>query len=271
MQNLLVNKKPLVSVIMSVYNGENIIEKSIYSILNQTFEDFEILVVNDGSTDATLKILKNIQDKRLKIISQNTNIGLTKSLNIAINNSNGYYLARQDADDISFPNRLEKQVNYFEENPKLNLLGTRAYIWLNGKRLISKNYENEDLIYLLQRNNIFIHSTIMLKKETFLNIGCYNEKYKVSQDYEAWLKLLDSGYNKLYIYPDILVERNIDEFAISTNRYLEQAYNGFILRKKRIPFILNFYFFLYQFIINFISINISYRFNKILKWGFIKK
>jgi glycosyltransferase involved in cell wall biosynthesis len=101
-----------------VYNGERFLREAVESILNQTFEDFEFIIINDGSTDRTGEILNSYKDERLKIFNQ-PNRGLTKSLNRALKLSQGKYIARQDADDISEPNRLEVQVTYLEFHPEV--------------------------------------------------------------------------------------------------------------------------------------------------------
>lgn len=118
------NISPKVSVVMSVYNGEKYLPETIDSILNQTFKDFEFIIINDGSTDKTAKILTSYDDPRIRIFNQE-NMGLTKSLNRAISLAKGEYIARMDADDISYPERLKKQVDYLNKNPDIGLVGSK--------------------------------------------------------------------------------------------------------------------------------------------------
>ena len=106
-----INATPKISVILSTYNNALQLKNSIHSVLNQSYENFELLVLDDGSTDDTWQVLSAIHDSRLKLFRNNVNIGLTKSLNKLISYSNGIYIARQDDDDISLPNRFEKQLN----------------------------------------------------------------------------------------------------------------------------------------------------------------
>src|SRR3989337_2996755 len=113
-----------VSVIMSVYNGERHLRESVDSILNQTFQDFEFIIINDGSKDQSKYILESYKDERIKLI-HNKNMGLTKSLNIGISIAKGKYIARQDADDISEPERLKTQYDFMEANPGLGLIGSQ--------------------------------------------------------------------------------------------------------------------------------------------------
>jgi len=116
--------RPKISVIMSVYNGEKYLREAIESILNQTFRDFEFIIINDGSTDKTSEILSSYNDPRIVIINNKRNIGLTKSLNKGLKMVKGEYIARQDADDVSLPERLERMVNFLDMNRDVGLLGS---------------------------------------------------------------------------------------------------------------------------------------------------
>ena len=136
--------KPLISVVMSVYNGEKYLKRSIDSILNQTFKDFEFIIINDGSTDKSLEIIKSYDDDRIVLIDQE-NKGLTKSLNIGIKTASGKYIARQDADDVSLPDRLKKQVDFLEVREDVVLLGCRAYEVIGEKRILSRYFEENEL------------------------------------------------------------------------------------------------------------------------------
>jgi len=181
---------PKISVIMSVYNGEKYLREAIDSILNQTFTDFEFIIVNDGSTDNSLEIIKSYEDERIKIINNEQNIGLTKSLNKALKQARGEYIARQDADDISFPNRFEEQVKYFVEHLEMALLGTSIYKIdengkITGKRLALAKPSIKDLF----RENQFNHGSVMFKKEVVDELGYYDELFNYSQDYELWIRI----------------------------------------------------------------------------------
>ena len=114
---------------MPVYNGEKYLQEAIESILNQTFKDFEFIIINDGSTDKTLEIIKSFTDPRIKLITQE-NRGIIYSLNKGITESRGKYIARMDADDISLPERLEKEYRFLEQNPNYGIVGTTFLIKL---------------------------------------------------------------------------------------------------------------------------------------------
>ena len=129
--------KPLISVIMSVYNDADNLDSSINSILNQDFQDFEFLIMNDCSTDESLNILNSYsQDNRIKVFQNERNLGLTKSLNVLLNESKGTFVARQDSDDLSLSSRFSKQLNYIK-NKNLDVCGTRAII--KGSTRITPN------------------------------------------------------------------------------------------------------------------------------------
>ncbi|HKQ33129.1 MAG TPA: glycosyltransferase family A protein, partial [Thermodesulfobacteriota bacterium] len=115
---------PKVTVLMTVYNGEKFLNEAIDGILNQTFRDFEFLIINDGSTDGSREIIKSYKDPRINLVDNESNIGLTASLNRGLSLAGGEYIARQDADDISLPERLEKQISILERNPDIALLGS---------------------------------------------------------------------------------------------------------------------------------------------------
>ena len=181
---------PKISVIMSVYKGEKYLSEAIESILNQTITDFEFIIVNDGSTDNSLDIIQSYDDERIKILNNEKNIGLTKSLNKALKQANGEYIARQDADDISLPNRFEEQIKYLEKHLEVALLGTIAYLIdkkgkIVGKRVVLAKPSLKDLF----KDNQFIHGSVMFKKEVIEKLGGYNELIRYSQDYELWLRI----------------------------------------------------------------------------------
>ena len=132
---------PIVSVIMATYNSESTIKESIESILSQKYKNFEFLILDDCSSDNTLRIIKSYQkiDERIKIFENKKNIGLTKSLNLLIKRSSGEYLARQDADDISYEQRLEKQIDFCIKN-NIKAVVTRAINMSNGKKIPRYSY-----------------------------------------------------------------------------------------------------------------------------------
>ena len=186
---------PKISVIMSVYNGEKYLGEAIDSILNQNFTDFEFIIVGDGSTDDSLKVVQTYHDKRIRVIDNEENIGLTKSLNKAMREARGELIARQDADDISLPNRFEEQVKYFEQHPETALLGTSIYIIDGDGKILGKRIVLANPSKSLVKVNQFSHGSTMFRREIVRELGGYNELFRYGQDYELWLRI--AKYNKV--------------------------------------------------------------------------
>jgi radical SAM superfamily enzyme YgiQ (UPF0313 family) len=183
---------PKVSILMSVFNGEKYLNNAILSIQRQTFNNFEFIIINDGSTDKTETILRNLNDPRIRIIQNDKNLGLTKSLNIAIKHARGKYLARMDADDVSHPFRIEKQVSYLDRHPNTMMVGCAFYV-INENGLhnsfINVLTDSEQIKAGLEKQNWFCHGSVMLQKSVIEKIGPYNEKFKYAQDYDLWLRI----------------------------------------------------------------------------------
>lgn len=205
-----------ISVIMSVYNAEKFLKKSIESILNQTFSDFEFIIIDDCSTDNSTEIIQAFAkiDKRIKLVSNEKNKGLTKSLNKALRLSKGKYIARMDADDISLSERFQVQFDYLEENKELFLVGSWAMevdsAGRYGKKMEPETNFNKLQKKLINENNI-IHPTIFFRNKKGL---FYREKFRYAQDYDFYLNLLSSG-EKLINMPKVLLEYRVYAESIS--------------------------------------------------------
>jgi len=195
---------------------------AIESILNQTFEDFEFLIIDDGSNDETPQVLSKYNDIRIRHIRQE-NRGLVATLNLGISLARGQYIARQDADDISHPSRLEKQVAFFESHPKYNLLGTWAQIYEGEKpseRFHRHPIEHRELKYNLLFDNLFVHSSVMFKKSVFLQVEGYttDPAFKLVEDYELWSKI--SRVGMVANLPEVLVNyREVSGSYSRVNQY----------------------------------------------------
>ncbi len=178
-------KNPKVTVLMSAYNAEKYLNEAINSILNQTYKNFEFLIINDASKDKTLEIINSYKDNRIVVIRNKKNIGLTKSLNKGLKNAKGEFIARQDADDVSFPHRLQKQVTYLDRNKSIGLLGSAwRLIDNNGKTIQDCSaYDGKNAVHFI------CHGSVMIRKACILNIGCYREIFKYAQDYDLWLRI----------------------------------------------------------------------------------
>jgi glycosyltransferase involved in cell wall biosynthesis len=191
----------LISVILPVYNGEEYIEASINSVLNQTHDNFELILIDDGSTDKTRDIISKFRDKRIIYIKNEKNMGLIYSLNLGLKMSKGKYIARMDADDIAFKKRLEIQIKFMESNLECDISGGNYIRLLNGNKFYdkirnfivpgrkSKMYQKHEKI---KTSAIFInpmiHPTIILRRSSLLNNNLeYDSNYIFAEDYAFWL------------------------------------------------------------------------------------
>lgn len=181
----------LLTVLMPVYNAENYLRKAIDSVLCQKFEDFELLILNDGSTDGSVGIIKNYQDERIRLVHNEQNLGLIRTLNKGITLAQGKYIARHDADDTSHPKRFQKQLAFLENNPAYALLGTRARIWhgrIPSPFIYAHQFSHENIKVELLFNSPFAHGSIMAKTSV-LQKFLYDENYPVAEDYELWSRV----------------------------------------------------------------------------------
>ena len=184
---------PKVSVILPAFNAAAHLGKAIDSILSQSFNDFELIIINDGSTDNTLEVLAKYGDPRIKVITQE-NLGLPKALNQGLAIARGSYIARQDADDISLPTRLEKQVQFLDQNPEYGLIGTWSQIMtpagLTDRQHLHPTSNGQIQVQLLM-NNQFVHSSVMFRASCLKTTGQYSEdpEHFPPEDYDLWLKI----------------------------------------------------------------------------------
>lgn len=217
---------------MSVYNDSSNIESSIRSVLNQDFQDFEFLIMNDGSTDDTQNILNKFsKDKRIKIFKNKKNLGLTKSLNLLLAESKGQYVARQDSDDLSISERFTKQLNYIENN-NLDLCGSRAII--KGSTRITPNISYYlPLNISLKIKNPFIHGSLIYKKSVVEKVNNYDERFNYSQDYKLIKDVFLEGFS-LGIVKEPLYVLNLEN-NISTNFKEKQNYYANCVKNNKVP------------------------------------
>ncbi len=208
-----------ISVVMSVYNAEKYLTEAIDSILNQTFKQFEFIIVNDGSTDSSLNIIKSFNDSRIKIIDQE-NKGLSQALNIAIKTAKGNYIARLDADDIALPTRFEKQFEFLEKNLECVALGSNAiYTTEEGQELYTSNFPTTwtALKEILPLDNPFLHSAVIFRKNICIKCGYYDETIKNQyEDIILWNRM--SKYGELRNLKEVLIKYRFVPNAITNKR-----------------------------------------------------
>jgi glycosyltransferase involved in cell wall biosynthesis len=221
---------------MSVYKpNQKHLDEAIASILNQTYKDFEFIIVNDGDDEFFIP-----DDPRIRVISNEKNIGLTKSLNFALDIAQGEYIARMDADDVSYPKRLEEQVKFLDENPDHILVGTWAEIIdENGNKIREVKHPCEDKVIKseLIKYNPFFHSSIMFRKGLR-----YNENFKYAQDYELYFRITrgwNDGKKKLANLPLFLQQYRETTNSITSSKNRKQI--GCVIRAKLRAFLDNGY------------------------------
>jgi len=211
---------PCVSLIMTVQNGEKYLLEAISSLLGQSFSDTELVVVNNGSNDHTSEILKNINDKRLKLISiapnpQNT---FASGIEKALKASTGKYVAVQDSDDISEIDRIEKQWKYLEAHQDVGLVGSKFYVIDQLGEYLGTSAdlpESEKLMQKYAEGNFLAHSTVMYHREIATTLGGYNQKFAYACDYRLALDILNAGYKISAInQPLIKSRRHVDQETV---------------------------------------------------------
>lgn len=216
-----------VTVLMSVYNGEKYLRQAIESILNQTFKDFEFLIIDDGSTDGTAEIIRSYTDPLIRFVQNEKNIGLTRSLNRGLKLAKGEYIARQDADDISLPERLEKQVSFLDSHSNVALLSSSIkMINLDDKEIgfwklpcdNSTIKEN-----LLKGLNQFSHPSSIFRKKCVEKVGGYRETFEVAQDYDLWLRIAEE-FDVANLEEPLCIYR-IEQDAVSAKNGKKQLSN----------------------------------------------
>jgi glycosyltransferase involved in cell wall biosynthesis len=199
--------KPLITVLMPAYNAEKYIGEAITSVLDQTFTDFELLIINDGSTDATVKIIEHFTDPRIRLINQN-NQGIAAALNIGLLNAKAGIIARFDADDICMPERLMIQYNFLNTHPDYVLTGTDTmYIDKDGVFVFTLTYPayaDEEIRALPSEICAFSHVTVLYRKDAVIKAGMYDTNAHTFEDHLLWHKIMKQG--KVCNIPEALVK-----------------------------------------------------------------
>ena len=206
---------PKITVLMPVYNGAQFLKEAIESILNQTFKDYELLIIDDGSSDNSRSIILSYHDERIRYVKNRKNIGLIGTLNKGINLAAGLYIARMDQDDVSKPYRLETQFRFMEKNKEVGLCG--SWYEIIGSRQIIKVPVNHELIDVsLIENSCFGHPTVIIRRSVLLGDNIYYPDCSDAEDYAMWSRL--SGITKLANIPEVLLEYRIHPSQISSSR-----------------------------------------------------
>ncbi len=231
--------KTLVSILLPVYNGERFLSEAILSVRNQTFKSWELLIINDGSTDSSAEIAMEFSnmDERVKVFEKEHS-GVAKSLNFGLNKAAGELIARIDSDDLWFPEKLEYQVDLLKGNPDLFLMGT-SVIMIDETGLslaVQKGFNNrlpfssKGIRRNLLKNNLFCHSSVMFRRDLISNIGMYHEGFKNSEDYEYWIRAAKKV--SCEISGRVLVKYRVWSNAVSFKKREQQIYYSFRARLR---------------------------------------
>lgn len=236
----MMSSNPIITVLMTVYNGEKYLKQSIKSVLEQTYTDFEFIIVDDCSTDNSLKIINRYKDKRIRIIKNKNNLGQTKSLNIGIELSYGKFIARIDQDDLFDKEKLLKQMELVNKY-NYDVIGTRAY-GINDKnmKIYTLNHPSKESLIkksMLIRNP-FSHSSLLIKKEKLIKIKKYPENIIVAMDYHLLVDLAIDGCS-FFNMPDYLTSIRYHDDNSSTKQKFLLATELILIQKNTISLVTN--------------------------------
>jgi glycosyltransferase involved in cell wall biosynthesis len=219
---------------MPVYNCELYVSEAIESILNQTFRDFELIIIDDNSTDDTREIVRTFSDGRIRLIEKPINTGYTASLNMGINISHGVLIARMDGDDISNLNRFEKQVTLFAQHPDVVVCGT-WYEIISTNELIKYPIDHEGIKVALLDYCALGHPTVMLRKSFLLKHQLkYDETLEPAEDYDLWTRIVALG--KLANVPEVLLKYRDHSNQVSITDQYKQNENSIVSKLRMIRF-----------------------------------
>ena len=234
---------PTVSVVTSCYNAAKYLDEAVESILDQTFKDFEYILIDDGSTDNTLEIIRRYEkeDQRVVVVEK-ANSGLADSLNVGIRLAKGKWIARQDADDVALKDRIEKQVKYVLDNEDIVLLGTGCIlIDETGRFIKKKNYPSQNAILLDELENngrTFPHSSVIFKRDAAMRLGGYRKRLNRAQDLDLWLRLSTSGQIACLQEPLIKLRKHSNSWTAGNPMFSIFSYAGMLsykLKKQGYP------------------------------------
>lgn len=227
---------PRVTVLMSVYNGEQYLREALNSILNQTFTDFEFLIINDGSTDHSVTIIESYKDPRIHLIHNEARQGLPAALNRGIELAQGEYIARMDSDDISMPSRLEKQVAFMDENPKIGVSGTWIQHFGDTDKTIRLPTDPELIrCNLLFGINYLAHPTIILRKKDFINHNLFYDPLMIhGQDADLWSRA--GSFFLLSNLPEVLLKYRVRRGWSEEKKKISVGYYKRLAQKNLIHF-----------------------------------
>jgi len=223
----------LISVLLPVYNSESFVGDAIDSILNQSFVDFELVIVNDGSTDGSEQIIQSFSDPRIVYLENHQNCGLVATLNTGLARASGVYIARMDADDISCKNRFEKQFAFLGEHPEIGIVGGAIQeITSSGRNTSIHSFPlSHDLIaWSLCFRNPIAHPTVMIRKEILNSVGGYPKEYIIPEDYHLWSNLIST--TRFANLPDTVLNYRQHKDSVSSRLKKQNQENRIAISQK---------------------------------------
>jgi glycosyltransferase involved in cell wall biosynthesis len=189
---------PAISVLLPVYNGQEHLHCAIDSILSQSFQDLELLIIDDGSTDSSRFVASSFSDRRIILITNGENLGLPDALNLGIERASANLIARQDQDDVAFPTRLSRQVEFLQKNPDIGVVGTWAYVHSSDSgdlhRVVHEHRHPIDdgaIRWRLLWNSPFVHSSVVMRRDLVRQVGGYtsSKDRSIPEDYDLWIRM----------------------------------------------------------------------------------
>lgn len=214
----MIKMTPKVTVLMPVYNGERFLSEAIDSILTQTFTDFEFLIIDDGSTDRSAALIESYSDPRIRLVRNSSNLGLIETLNKGFSLARGLYIARMDCDDVSFNDRLEKQISFMDGHPNVAVCGT--WIKCIGRDegyVFSYPTSPEEIKVTLLFKNVVAHPSVVVRRGFFHQFNLKYENYFCAEDYHLWLQV--SKHGDIANLPEVLLSyRVFDQSFSESNR-----------------------------------------------------
>lgn len=227
--------EPIVTVLMPVYNGGAYISQAIDSVLSQTFHNFEFLIIDDGSTDNSIAVSSSYPDGRIRILKNDKNLGISKALNIGIQNARGKYIARMDCDDVNAAERFYKQVLFMEQHPEIGVCGC----WVNAIDEMGKGHlwrfpiEPEQIKCQLLFCNTMAHPSVMLRRDTLEKTGIYYDAlFQYAQDYKLWVELAKKIV--LANIPEVLVAYRLHSHQLSAKNWCETVSEPDTIKREQL-------------------------------------
>jgi len=226
---------PKISVLMTVFNADGFLQETLESLVNQDFDDWEAIVIENGSNDSSREILRNFSDERIKPTFLKQNIGRTEALNLALNKSFSEYIAILDADDIAMEKRFSRQIEWLESDGSVGLVGSWAsFIDSKGKFIQLKfgPEKHEAIVRRFATQNPFVHSSVMFRREIAMSIGGYDLTYKYAQDFDLIMKF--ATLSRVEIIPEMLCKwRSLENSQTSSPKSsVIRAHDEYLLFKQ---------------------------------------